>query len=84
MAKVQIEESLFYKLLSYHCYPEALEDPELAALNKMISRELEKKLDNIIKRNNYTAYKTAPTPEEREAARKKYLDSRGIGKDFRY
>lgn len=84
MAKIQIEESLFYKLLSYHCYPEALDEPELDALNQLISKELEKKLDSIIARNNYTKSLTAETPEEREVARQKYLDMRGIKSDFRY
>lgn len=84
MAKVQIEESLFYKLLSYHCYPEAYENDELETLNKLIAKELESKLDKIIARNNYTKSLTADTPEEREAARKRYLDGRGIGEDFRY
>lgn len=84
MAKVQIEESLFYKLLSYHCYPEAYENNELEVLNELIAKELENKLDRIIARNNYTKSLTADTSEEREAARKRYLDSRGISKDFRY
>lgn len=84
MAKVQIEESLFYKILSYHCYPEAYDENELEVLNALISKELESKLDKIIARNNYTKSLTAETPEEREAARKAYLDSRGIKKDFRY
>lgn len=84
MAKVQIEESLFYKLLSYHCYPEASDPETLDTLGNMIAKELEVKLDSIIARNNYTKSLTAETLEEREAARKKYLDSREIGKDFRY
>lgn len=84
MAKIQIEESLFYKLLSYHCYPEASEPEVLDALGNMIAKELEIKLDSIVRRNDYTLSKIAATEEEREAARKRYLDSRGIGKDFRY
>lgn len=84
MAQVKIEESLFYKLLSYHCYPEALEELELEALGNMISKQLESKLDDIVKRNSYSTYKTGATAEEREAARQKYLDMRGIKPEFRY
>lgn len=84
MAKIQIEESLFYKLLSYHCYPEASDPETLDVLGNMIAKELEIKLDSIIARNNYTLSKTAPTEAEREAARIKYLDAKGIKSEFRY
>ena len=42
------------------------------------------KLDAIEKRELYTKYKVAPTEEEREEARQKYLEKIGINKDFRW
>lgn len=38
----------------------------------------------MVMRENYTAYKTAPIEQEREEARKKYLDEKGIPTDFRW
>jgi len=35
-------------------------------------------------RSYYTAYKTAPTEQEREEARKKYLDERGVPESYRW
>ena len=84
MANVQIPEELFFKLFRYHCMNEFLEDQEEADLQQDISLAIEKKLDAMALRNQYTMYKTAPTAEEREKARKEYLDKRGIHKDFRW
>ena len=39
-----------------------------------IKQELEKKLDRMVMRDLYGKFKTAPTEEEREPARKEYLD----------
>lgn len=49
-----------------------------------IKSELEKKLNLAAMREYYTAYKTAPTEQEREEARKKYLDERGVPDSFRW
>ena len=49
-----------------------------------IKRGLEEKLEAMVKRDLYTKYKTAPTEEEREKARLKYLDAVGMHEDFRY
>lgn len=45
---------------------------------------LEGKMDALARREAYTQYKTADTAEDRETARKKYLDTVGIPKDFRW
>ena len=45
---------------------------------------LEKKLDAMVMRELYTKYKTAPTEEEKEKARKEYLDRRGVPESFRW
>ena len=49
-----------------------------------IKNELEKKLNSKVMREHYTTYKTAPTEQEREEARKKYLDERGVPESFRW
>ena len=47
-----------------------------------IKQELEKKLDKMVMRDLYGKFKTAPTEEEREQARKEYLDRRGVPESF--
>lgn len=49
-----------------------------------IKSELEKKLNLMVMREYYTTYKTAPTEKEREKARKKYLDEKGVPESFRW
>ena len=49
-----------------------------------IKEELGKKLDKMVMRDLYGKSKTAPTKEEREQARKEYLDRRGVPESFRW
>lgn len=77
MKSVQIPEELFIQLVKYHLLDDDLRQDE-------IKTGLERKLENIINRMTYTDYKTAPTEEEREKARKKYLDRKGYHEDFRW
>ena len=49
-----------------------------------IKQELEKKLDRMVMRDLYGKFKTTPTEEERERARKEYLDRRGVQESFRW
>lgn len=49
-----------------------------------IKQELEKKLDKMVMRDLYGKFKTAPTEEEREQARKEYLVRRGVPESFRW
>ena len=46
--------------------------------------KVEKKLDRMVMRDLYGKFKTAPTEEERERARKEYLDRRGVPESFRW
>ena len=77
MKNVQILEELFFMLVKYHLL--GVDDfvPE-------IKKGLEEKLEALVRRELYTKYKTAKTEEEREQARKEYLDKVGIQKDFRW
>ena len=49
-----------------------------------IKQGLEAKLDALVMRDLYSKYKTAATEEEREQARKEYLDKRGVPEKFRW
>lgn len=77
MKNVQIPYELFLLLLRYHLMDET--DGE-----EQIRRGLERKLDFMVRRELYSKSKTAPTAEERENARQKYLDKRGIPDSFRW
>lgn len=50
----------------------------------MVDERLEAKLDSLVMRDLYSKYKTAPTEEEREQARKEYLERRGVPEKFRW
>ena len=77
MKQIQISEELFVQLVKYH-----LCDMDSDA--EAIKTELQIKFDRVIDRMTYTIYKTAPTEEEREDARQKYLDRKGYHEDFRW
>ncbi len=77
MKNVQIPYELFLLLLRYHLMDET--DGE-----EQIRSSLEQKLDSMVRRELYSKSKTAPTAEERENARQKYLDKRGIAESFRW
>ena len=83
MANIQIPESLFYDILRYYLIAsKGAEVPE--ELDKRVFNGLSDKVQKIADRELYTLYKTAPTEEEREKARQKYLDSKGIPESFRW
>lgn len=77
MKNIQISKDLFIKLIKYHHF-------DMYEFEDEIKSELEKKLNLAAMREYYTAYKTAPTEQEREEARKKYLDERGVPDSFRW
>ena len=77
MRNVQISQELFMQLLRFHL----MEDE---SCEKEIKHELEKKLDKMVMRDLFGKSKTAPTEEEREQARKEYLDRRGLSESFRW
>lgn len=77
MRNVQISQELFMQLLRFHL----MEDE---SCEKEIKKELEKKLDKMVMRDLFEKSKTAPTKEEREQARKEYLDRRGVSDSFRW
>lgn len=85
MKNIQITQELFIKLIQYF-YSEEIgyDNEELFDLEREIKSEIQKKLDKVSMRSRYTAYKTAPTEQEREEARNKYLDEKEIPASFRW
>lgn len=77
MKNVQIPYDLFVSLLKYHLMNDN-------SLEGEIRQGLEKKMDAMVRHELYEQYKTAETEEERENARKKYLDKRGMRDSFRW
>ena len=77
MKNVQISQELFIALMRYFLLKQEELYPE-------IKKGLEKKLDALVMRELYTKYKTAPSEEEREKARREYLDKRGVSESFRW
>ncbi len=74
---VQIESDLFIALLDY------FNDPESNAyMSEEIRKKLDDKLDKLMNHELFTKYKRATTADEREQARKEYLEQRGISKNF--
>ena len=74
---VQIPYELFIELIRFHLF-DFYED------EKKIRTGLEQKLKAMSDRQLYSENKTAETESEREAARQKYLDSRGIPESYRW
>lgn len=77
MKNVQISFDLFLSLIRHHLM---MED----GYEEDIRFGLEQKLDALVRHDLYAKYKTFPTPEEREAARQRYLDERGVPKSYRW
>ena len=74
---MQITEELFIALLKYHLV-------QIDDVLPEIKKGLEEKLEAMVKRDLYTKYKTAPTEEEREKARRGYLEKVGMHRSFRW
>lgn len=77
MKSIQIPEELFIALIKYHLL-------DMEDTYSEIKKGLMDKLDSITMRQLYSKYKTAPTEEEKEKARKEYLDKRGVADSFRW
>lgn len=76
MKQIQIPEALFMSLCRHHLFGQDQSD--------IIRQGLQAKLNAAIRHDLYSTYKSAKTEEERETARKKYLDEKGIPEEFRW
>lgn len=74
---VTIPEELFIDLVKYFL-------ADIRWDEDRIRSRLQEKLEAMVKRELYTRYKTAGTPEEREKARQEYLGKVGIPENFRW
>jgi hypothetical protein len=74
---VTIPEELFIDLVKYFL-------ADIRWDEDRIRSRLQEKLEAMVKRELYTRYKTAGTPEEREKARQEYLEKVGIPENFRW
>ncbi len=74
--KVQIPYELFLNLIRFHLFDIKENEAE-------IRKELENKANALNAREFYKKSKTADTEAEREEARRKYLDVRGVPESFR-
>ena len=77
MANVQISQDLFMKLARYHL----LDD---LTLGEEIKKELNSKIERLIDRQIYTESKMGTSKEDRENARREYLERKGIPESFRW
>ena len=75
--QIQISQTLFIMLVRYFVLDMEVDCEE-------IKKELNKKLDAASMRHLYSTYKTAPTEAEKEEARQKYLDAKGVPTNFRW
>ena len=75
--QIQISQKLFIMLVKYFVLDMEVDCEE-------IKKELNKKLDAVSMRQLYNTYKTAPTEAEKEEARQKYLDAKGVPTNFRW
>lgn len=77
MRSVNISVVLFFYLYDYFVYGDESRRDEITA-------RLRDKMDRMQRHRLYSDSRTAATEEEREAARKEYLDLTGIPDDYRY
>ena len=77
MKNIQISEKLFVDIVKYFLLEQEDSLPD-------IRRGLEQKMDELVSRELYTKYKTAPSEADREKARREYLDRRGVPDSFRW
>ena len=75
--KIQIPEKVFYELVKFHLLGKTDAEEE-------IKTQLLKKLDALAEHQLYTRSKKAASQNEREQARKEYLERRGISAAFRW
>ena len=66
-----ISNELMMALIKYH----VLDMKNNEEINNLIISELEEKLSKMSRHEDYTKSKMAPTKEEREEYRQKYLDN---------
>ncbi len=77
--QVQIPEALYGAMVLY-----ILGDKRDEKTFQYIKQGVYEKLDRQLAHEHYTRYKTAPTEQEKEEARQKYLEAAGIPDSYRW
>ncbi len=77
--QIQIPQELFIALIQYF----ALDEPTKEQ-HEYIRQQLDNKLNRMIEHDLYSTYKNASSPEQKEKARREYLESKGIPQNFRW
>lgn len=75
---VQVSGDLFIDICSYFLGDDAPRDLQADNIRKQILD----KLDKLITRELFSEYKRTPTGDEREKARRAYLERVGVSRDF--
>lgn len=78
-SQIQIPMSLYAELVKY-----AVTDQEVPDLKDKLKKFIYEKADKQAAREKYTLWKSGSTPEEKEKARKEYIEMRMIPSDYRY
>lgn len=81
---VQIPLELWNSICQFHLQYDELEDWERQEICDAIEHGIRMKLESQQRRESYTQYKTAASPDQREAARQQYLDQRGVPGSHRW
>lgn len=76
---VKIDLQTFIRLMRYFTL-----DDHSNELYEEIKRDIDSKADKLYRHELYSQSKTAESEQERETARKKYLDEIGMRDSFRY
>lgn len=77
--QITIPESLFLDIVKLI----AIDKPN-DELMERVRKGVYDKLDRLVEHELYSQYKTSPTPEQREKARKEYIERKGIPSKFRW
>jgi hypothetical protein len=78
--QIQIPEALYTQMCAFVL----MEDFRTEQNYKTIEKGIYDKIDRQIEHDLYTKYKSAPTKEQKEQARKEYLNRKGIKPSFRW
>lgn len=80
--EVTISGELFQALVDYHIAGNITRSAD--ENEKIITREINKKAENVAIRQAYAAWKNEKNVKKKEELKKRWLDMRGIPEDFRY
>lgn len=85
MNEKQVQMPMSFLMGTFVLFEKILSGEEIyAAEVEPLQKQIEEKIEAMKRREVYTASKISETPEEREAARKKYIKETGIPESYRW